>query len=123
MTESFSKLSTAFSEGKNETKSEWPKFSRDRKKFCSWYLGIMMQISPPPWLDLYDSSKHDIITSTGNSTLNGKLYSKIILALEGQAYKNFLSCKHLCANGILLLQELVQTYKPRNVPEIIGQDS
>ncbi len=80
----------------------------------------MMQISLPPWLDLYDSSKHDIVTSTGNSTLNGKLYSKIILALEGQACKNFVSCKHLHANSIHLLQELVQIYKPRNVPEIIA---
>ena len=79
-----------------------------------------MQISLPPWLDLYDSSKHDIITFTGNNTLNGKLYSKIILALEGQACKNFVSCKHLHANGIHLLQELVQIYKPRNVPEIIA---
>jgi len=50
----------------------------------------------------------------------GKLYSKIILALEGQAYKNFVFRKHFRANGIQLLQELVQTYKPRNVPELIA---
>jgi hypothetical protein len=120
MTESFLKLSTAFSESKNDTKSNWPKFSGDSKKFCSWYLGITTQISLLPWSELYDSSKHDIVASTTNTTLNGKLYSKLILALEGVAYKNFASRKHLHVNGIHLLQELVQTYKPKNVPEIIA---
>jgi len=120
MTESFSKLSTAFSEGKHETKSEWPKHNGDAKRFRSWYLGIMTQISLPPWQEFYDSVTHDIVSTTSNSSLNGKLYSKLILALEGLAYKNFVSRKHLRANGLLLLEELVQTYKPRNVPEIIA---
>jgi hypothetical protein len=120
MTESFAKLSTAFAEGKIDPKAEWPKFSGDAKKFRAWYLGITSQLSLPPWLELYDSSKNDVVESTSNNTLNGKLYSKIVLALEGQAYKNFISRKHLRANGLLLLQELVQTYKPRNVPEIIA---
>jgi hypothetical protein len=69
---------------------------------------------------LYDPIKHDVVTTTLNHSLNGKLYSKVILALEGSAYKNFISHKHLQANGILLLEELVQTYKPRNVPEMIA---
>jgi hypothetical protein len=33
MTESFSKLSTAFVEGKSKSKTEWPKFHGDPKKF------------------------------------------------------------------------------------------
>jgi hypothetical protein len=120
MTESFNKLSTAFSEGKQEVKAEWPKFSGDSNKFRAWYLGIMTQMSLPPWQELYDPIKHDVVNTTQNVMLNGKLYSKIILALEGSAYKNFVSCKHLHANGISLLVELVQTYKPRNVPELIA---
>ena len=120
MTESFSKLSTAFSESKGDTKTEWPKFNGDTKKFRSWYLGVMTQLSLHPWQELYDPVTHDVVTSTQNSTLNGKLYAKVILALEGSAYKNFISRKHLRANGILLLSELVQTYKPRNVPEMIA---
>jgi hypothetical protein len=120
MMKSFSKLTTAFSESNLETKHDWPKFSGESKKFHSWYLGIMMQISLPPWSELYDASKHDIVASTTNASLNGKLYSKLILALEGVAYKNFVSRKHLHANGIHLLQELVQTYKPKNVPKIIA---
>jgi hypothetical protein len=120
MTESFNKLSTAFSEGKQEKKAEWPKFSRDSKKFRAWYLGILTQLSLPPWQDLYDSIRHDVVDSTQNASLNGRLYSKIILALEGSAYKNFVSRKHLRANGVSLLAELVQTYKPRNVPELIA---
>jgi hypothetical protein len=91
MTKSFSKLSTAFSEGKSDSKSDWPKFSGDNKNFRSWYMGIMTQISLPPWSDLYDCSTHDVVKSTSNIVLNGKLYSKIILALEGTAYKNFVS--------------------------------
>jgi len=119
MTESFNKLSTVFSEGKQETKAEWPKFSGDSKKFRAWYLGILTQLSLPPWQELYDSIRHDVVDSTQNASLNGKLYSKIILALEGSTYKNFVSRKHLHANGVSLLAELVQTYKPCNVPELI----
>jgi len=120
MMESFSKLTMAFSESNLKTRHDWPKFSGESKKFRSWYLGIMTQISLPPWSELYDASKHDIVASSTNASLNGKLYSKLILALEGVAYKNFVSHKHLCANGIHLLQELVQTYKPKSIPEIIA---
>jgi len=69
MTESFTKLSTAFTEGKHENKSEWPKFSGDAKKFRSWYRGIMTQLSLPPWVELYDSTRHDIVVFTSNSVL------------------------------------------------------
>jgi hypothetical protein len=34
--------------------------------------------------------------------------------------KNMLSRKHLCANGLLLLQELHHMYKPKNAPEAIA---
>jgi len=113
------KLSTALSE-KSESKSDWPKFSGDHKKFRVWHLSIMAQLSLPPWVELYDSDTNDVVTSTSNSTLNGKLYSKLLLALEGNALKNVVARKHLRANGLLLLQELVQTYRPKNVPEVIA---
>jgi hypothetical protein len=83
-------------------------------------VSIMAQLSLPPWVEFYDSSKNDIISSTRNTKLNGKLYSKPLLALEGQALQSIVSRKHLCANGLQLLQELVQMYKPRNVPEVIA---
>jgi hypothetical protein len=59
---------------------------------------------------------------TTNTHLNGKLYAKLqlFLALEGSVLQGIVSCKHLRANGLMLLQELVQTYKPKNVPELIA---
>jgi len=120
LTESFTKLTTALSEKGTDTQAEWPKFSGDNKKFRAWYLAIMSQLSLAPWLELYDSSTNDVVSATSNSTLNGKLYSKLILALEGTALQNAVSRKHLRANGLLLLQDLVQTYKPKNVPEVIA---
>jgi hypothetical protein len=116
---SISKLSSVLGE-KSESKSDWPKFSGDQKKFRAWYHAIMAQISLPPWAEFYDSSKHDVVTSASNSTLNGKLYSKLLLALEGQVLQSIVSRKHLHANGLKLLQELVQAYKPWNVPEVIA---
>jgi hypothetical protein len=80
----------------------------------------MAQLSLPPWLDLYDSSKHDIVSSTMNTTLNGKLYAKLLTCLEGQVLQNMVSQKHLRGNGILLLKDLSQTYHPISVPEIIA---
>jgi len=59
------------------------------------------------------------LTST-NSQLNGKLYAKLLVCLEGQAMKNMISRKLVRANGLLLLQELHQMYKPKNVPEVIA---
>ncbi len=120
LSDSFSKLSSALTEQKQDSKAEWHKFTGDPKKFRAWYLGIMAHLSLPPWTELYDSSTNDVVVTTSNSALNGKLYSKILLALDGSAYQNFVSRKHLRANGIRLLRELVQTYKPRNVPEIIA---
>jgi hypothetical protein len=120
LTESFSKLSSVLTDQKQESKTEWYKFSGNAKKFRSWYLGIMANISLPPWTKLYDPVRNDVALSTTNTTLNGKLYSKVLLTLEGSAYQNFVSRKHHWANGVGLLQDLVQTYKPRNVPEIIA---
>jgi len=34
--------------------------------------------------------------------------------------KNMISRKHVRANGLLLLHELHQMYKPKNVPEVIA---
>ncbi len=99
--DSFMKLSSALME-KSDTKSDWPEFSGD-SKFWRWYLAIMAQLSLPPWLEFYDSSKNDIISTTPNSTLNGKLYSKLLIALEGSALQSEVSKKHLQANGLLLL--------------------
>jgi hypothetical protein len=52
--------------------------------------------------------------------LNGKLYAKLLVSLEGQALQSLVARKHLRANGLLLLREMVQTYKPKNVPEVIA---
>jgi hypothetical protein len=41
LTESFSKLSSALSEKSHDTKSDWPKFNGDIKKFRPWYLAII----------------------------------------------------------------------------------
>ena len=41
LADSFSKLSTALGEKGLESKSEWPQFSGDSKKFCAWYLSII----------------------------------------------------------------------------------
>ncbi len=75
MAESFSKLSTVLVENKQDSKVDWPKFAGDSKKFRDWYLSIMTQISLPPWSTLYDASRNDIVLSTTNDSLNGKLYS------------------------------------------------
>jgi len=120
LSESFTKLSTALSDQKQEPKTDWHKFSGDYKTFRGWYSGIMAHISLPPWKDLYDPDRNDVVTSTQCALLNGKLYSKILLSLDGTAYQNFVSRKRLRADGIRLLQELVQTYKPKNVPEVIA---
>jgi hypothetical protein len=80
----------------------------------------MAQLSLPPWVELYDAATNDIVATTSNSTLNGKLYLKLLLALDGNALKSIVSRKHLRANGILLLKELIQTYRPKNVPEVIA---
>jgi hypothetical protein len=120
LADSFSKLSTALGEKGLDSKTEWPKFAGDSKKFCAWYLFIMAQLSIHPWQELYDHHTNDVIASTTNTSLNGKLYAKLLVCLEGQALQDIVSRPHLRANGILLLQELVQSYRPKNVPEIIA---
>ncbi len=82
LTDSFSKLSTVLSEKKEDTKSEWPKFSGELKKFRPWHLTILTQISLPPWKELYDPVRN-IVLSTSNTQLNEKLYAKLLLALDG----------------------------------------
>jgi hypothetical protein len=104
----------------SETKTEWVKFSGDPKKFRSWYLAIMAQLSIALWQDLYDSTTNSVVKTTINAALNGKLYAKVIGALEGSALQHMLARKHLCANGILLLQDLYQMYKPKCILEVIA---
>jgi hypothetical protein len=119
LNETFSKLSTVITDTKNDTKTMWPKFSREISKFRDWYLAIMAQLSLPPWNLLYDPITNNIVHTTPNTQLNGKLYA-LLVCLEGQAMKNMMSRKHLRANGFLLLQELHHMYKPKNVPEVIA---
>jgi hypothetical protein len=69
---------------------------------------------------LYDSSTNSVVTTMANATLNGKLYAKVIGALEGSALQHMLARKHLRANCVLLLLELHQMYKPKCVPEVIA---
>jgi hypothetical protein len=80
----------------------------------------MAQILLPPWAELYDSVANSVISSTQNTILNGKLYAKLLVSLEDQAFQHMTSRKHFRANGILLLKELQQMYKPRNVPKNIA---
>jgi len=134
LNDTFSKLSSVISDTSNvlhdtkqalsdskssDAKLEWIKFSGDQKKFRSWYLAIMAQISIAPWKELYDQDTNSVVSSTSNASLNGKLYAKIISSLDGPALQHMISRSHLCANGISLLQELHQMYRPKNVPEVI----
>jgi hypothetical protein len=80
----------------------------------------MAQVSLPPWQELYDPTTNDVVSTTSNVTLNGKLYAKLLVSLEGSALQSIVSRKHIRANGLLLLQELTQTYKPKNIPEVIA---
>jgi len=70
----------------------------------------MSQISISPWTEMYDASNNNVVKTTTNSVLNGKLYAKVIAALEGQPFQHMVARPHLRGNGILLLQELHQMY-------------
>jgi len=123
LNDTFSKLTTVITDSSvksSDTKSDWIKFAGDPQKFRSWYLAVMAQISIAPWQELYDSSMNSVVKNTTNTALNGKLYAKVIAALEGSALQHMLARKHLRANGILLLQELQQMYKPKCVPEVLA---
>jgi len=120
LTESFSKMSAVLTDRSSDTKTDWPKFSGDTKKFKPWYLSIVAQLSLAPWNEFYDHTTNMIVTITTNQPLNAKLYAKLLVALEGQALQDIVSRSHLRANGLLLLHELVQTYKPKNVPEVLA---
>ncbi len=113
LNETFSKLSTALTETKTtDSKSEWPKFSGDSKHFRTWYLAIMTQLSIHPWSALYDPGTNSIVSNTTDTLLNSKLYAKLISSLEGPALQNMVARKHIRANGLLLIRELQQMYKP-----------
>jgi len=53
LTTTFSKLTTVIDSKSSDTKSEWPKFGGDMKKFKSWRLAILAQLSLSPWSELY----------------------------------------------------------------------
>jgi len=80
LAESFTKLTSVLSDKSDLKSSDWLKFSGDQKKFRTCYLSILSQISIPPWKELYDSSKNDIVTSTSNVSLNEKLYAKLVVS-------------------------------------------
>jgi hypothetical protein len=115
----FTKLTTVMTESKAiDSKSDWPKFAGDMKKIKHWYLAIVDQLSLTPWKEFYDSTNNTFVKTTGNTALNEKLYAKLLLCLEGQVFQDMVSRKHLRANGLLLLSELSQTYRPSHVPEV-----
>jgi hypothetical protein len=120
LNETFSKLSVVLDTKSSDSKTEWPKFQGDIKKFRGWYMAIIAQICLPPWKEFYDSMTNKLVPTTTNTALNEKLYAKILTCFEGQVLQNMVSRKHLRANGLALLQELVQTYRPKNVPEVIA---
>jgi hypothetical protein len=45
----------------------------------------MAQLSIHPWQELYDQPTNNVIASMTNTSLNGKLYAKLLVCLEGQA--------------------------------------
>jgi hypothetical protein len=121
LTESFQKLTAVMGDQKtSEAKSQWPKFAGDAKKFRSWFLAIMAQLSIHPWSEFYDAATNSPVSTTQNTLLNGKLYAKLISVLESQALQDMITRSHLRGNGLLLLNELVETYKPTNFPEVLA---
>jgi hypothetical protein len=88
--ETFSKLSPVLVDKTSDKKSDWPKFLGDPKKFRAWYLSIMAQVSLPPWQELYDSTLNEVVPVTSNTALNGKLYAKLLVSLEGSALQKAL---------------------------------
>jgi hypothetical protein len=80
----------------------------------------MAQLSFSPWQELFDSVSNDIVQTLSNMALNGKLYAKLLVFLEGQALQSLVARKHLHTNGLFLLREMVQTYKPKSVPKVIA---
>jgi hypothetical protein len=121
LNDTFSKLTTVITDVKNtDSKSTWPKFSGDTKKFKHWYLAIVAQLSLAPWSAFYDFTNNTLVKTTTDTVLNEKLYAKLLLSLEGQVFQDMVARKHLRGNGLLLLTELSQTYRPCPVPEVIA---
>lgn len=80
----------------------------------------MARLSLPPLQELCDLASNGMVSSTTDLVLNGKLYAKALLSLDEQALQNVVSHTHLWANGVLLLQESAQSYKPKCVHKVIG---
>lgn len=105
----FTKLTTVLMDHKaTETKADRPKFSGDTKKFRHWYLAIVAQLLLAPWKEFYDPNSNTLVKTTLNTTLNEKLYAKLLLCLEGQVFQEMVSRKHLQANGLQHLHEYLR---------------
>jgi len=121
LAESFTKLSTMMVQEKSsDVKYEWPKFSGDTKLFKAWYPAILAQLSLPPWQDLYDASRKNIVKTTSNLSLNSKLYAKLISCLEGSALQSIVARTHLHCDGLSVLHDLFQTHQSLQIPEDIA---
>jgi flagellar biosynthesis/type III secretory pathway chaperone len=84
----------------SDSKMDWIKFAGDHKKFRSWFLAIMAQLSIAQWRELYDPDTNSVVSSTNNDTLNGKLYAKVIGSLDGPALQHMISRQTKeCAGG------------------------
>jgi hypothetical protein len=68
LTELFSKVASVMTEKTTESKAKLPKFSGNPKKFRSWYLALMTQLSIAPWREFYDSARNDVVTFTTNTS-------------------------------------------------------
>jgi len=55
----------------------------------------MAQISLPPWQEFYDSTRNDIITTTTNSVLNGKLYAMLIIFTLSPEFESIQNNYHI----------------------------
>ena len=114
LAESFSKLSSVLIVDKGmESKVEWPKFAGDSKLFKGWYLAIFVQLSIPPWKELYDESTRDIVKVTSNAVLNQKLYAKLLTFLESTALQSIVAQFNLHSDGLQVLQDLTATHRQR----------
>jgi hypothetical protein len=105
----------------SDSKSEWPKFQGDPKKFRGWHLAILAQLSIPPWKEFYDPVVNYVVTTTSNTALNEKLYAKLLTCLEGAVLQNMVSRKQLRADGVSLLHELTQTFVLNMYPKSLPQ--
>jgi nucleoid DNA-binding protein len=94
LTATVSKLTNIVGETKStESKSDWSKFGGEIKKFKHWYLAIVVQLSLAPWKEFYDTDTNTLLKITTKTSLNEKLYAKLLLSLEDQVFQDMVSKK------------------------------